>query len=67
MQTTNTMARGSASVGQIFAAIGIILFLAITVPVLGVVMIPGVLTAAWWRAHRSDVRAMRWGVAARSE
>ncbi len=51
MQATNVMAQGSTSLGQVFAAIGIILALAITVPVLGILMVPGALIAGWMRAH----------------
>jgi hypothetical protein len=59
MNTSNTTAQASASAGQVLAAIGIILALAITVPLLGVLMIPGVLVATWMRAHLPEASPVR--------
>lgn len=50
MQQTNGIEQGSATLRQSLAAIGILVALAITVPIFGILMIPGVALAALARA-----------------
>ena len=59
MERSKAVGQGSVSVGQAFAAVGIIVALAITVPVIGILMVPGVLLATWIRALVEDASAGR--------
>lgn len=57
MEPSKTIAQGSVSLRQVFAAIGILVGLAITVPLIGILMIPGVAIASWARALAADAGA----------
>lgn len=46
MQQSNTVVKDSFSLGQAFAAMGILVGLAITVPLMGIMMIPGLVLGA---------------------
>jgi hypothetical protein len=59
MQQSKAIPQGSVSCGQALAAIGILVFLAITVPLLGVLMIPVVALIPVVRALKA--RAPRVG------
>jgi hypothetical protein len=59
MERSKAVSQGSMTVGEAFAATGIIVGLAITVPVIGILMIPGALLATWIRALVEDASAGR--------
>ena len=62
MNGTNTVPQGSTSYGQALAATGLIVFLALTVPLVGLLMIPAVVVATLWRTLRDFVAdvALNW-------
>jgi hypothetical protein len=55
MHDSKAIPQGSASYGQALAAAGVVLFLALTVPLVGLLMIPAVAVATLWRTFRDFV------------